>query len=105
MKIIILSIATLLSFGSFAQVKSLDGVELTQSEQNVYDFTVNGDYHALKLAKDLAVECDSYTTIPDDILGTDALCGYFFHFNGYDVLYILVPGGVVKGSLIRKEER
>jgi hypothetical protein len=105
MKTIILSIATLLSFGSFAQVKSLDGIELTQSEQNVYDFTINGDYQAFKLAKDLAVECDSYTTISDDILGTDALCGYFFHFNGYDVLYILVPGGVVKGSLIRKEER
>jgi len=104
MKIIILSIATLLSFGSFAQVKSLDGIELTQSEQSMYDFTVKGDYEAYRLAMDLAEECDSYTTIPDDILGTDALCGYFFHFKGHDVLYILVPGGMVKGSLIRKEE-
>lgn len=105
MKKIIVFFAILLPIGGYAQIKSLDGIELTQSEQGVYDFTVKDDYQSFKLVRDLAAECDSYTTIPDDILGTDALCGYFFHFKGYDVLYVLIPGGVVKGSLITKNAK
>jgi hypothetical protein len=106
MKTTIVSTLLVASLSLFAQQppKSLDGIYMTQVEQGVYDFTITDDFASHSLAVSLSDECDSFTEIPKDVLGKDGLVGYFFHFEDYDVLYVLVRGGTLKGSLIEKKK-
>lgn len=106
MKTTLLSTLLVASLSLFAQQppKSLDGIYMTQVEQGRLDFTINDDFVSYSLAVSLAEECDSFTEIPKDVLGKDGLVGYFFHFQDYDVLYILVRGGTLKGSLVEKKK-
>ena len=105
MKKLFLIIAAFVGFQLSAQVKSIEGLKLTKVEEGLFDFTIkNDDYKAYKLVRSLTEECTSYTLIPREVIGEDSICGYFFHFEGYDVLYILLRGGTVKGSLIEKKK-
>jgi hypothetical protein len=105
MKIALLSTLLVASLSLFSQQppKSLDGIRMTQVDDRL-DFTINDDFVSYSLAVSLAEECDSFTEIPKDVLGKDGLVGYFFHFQDYDVLYILVRGGTLKGSLLEKKK-
>jgi hypothetical protein len=102
MKKILLIAALVLGTQAFAQSAPLNGVELVEVKQNVKDFTITDDEQAYKLHRALLNECDSYTVIDNDILGSDAIHGVFFYFKDEKVLYILCRGGVVKGSVIQK---
>jgi len=92
----------------FAQKKpiALDGIELNLVKSGQYDFGLKEgiDYETYDLITSLTEACDNYTEIPKDVLGKDGLLGYFFHFEEFDVLYILCKGGAVKGSLIEKKK-
>jgi hypothetical protein len=102
MKKILLLAAIVLGSQAFAQSAPLNGVEFVEVKQNVKDFTITDDEQAYTLHRALLKECDSYTVIDNDILGSDAIHGVFFYFKDEKVLYILCRGGVVKGSLIQK---
>jgi hypothetical protein len=105
MKKLFLIIAAFVGFQLSAQVKSIEGLKLTKVEEGLFDFTIkNDDYKAHKLVKSLAEECTAYTAIPQEVIGKDGICGYFFHFEDCDVLYILLRGGTVKGSVIEKKK-
>jgi hypothetical protein len=108
MKTVFLSCLLFTSMSLFAQQKpiALNGIELTLVKPGQYDYGIKegNDYDTYELVISLADECDSFTEIPKDVLGKEGLLGYFFHFEDFDVLYILCSGGAVKGSLIEKNK-
>ena len=73
-------------------------------KSNVKDFTIRNDKRAYELVGNLTEECDSLKHISNDILGDDAILGYYFFCKEYDVIYILKKGGTVLGSVVRRRE-
>jgi hypothetical protein len=102
MKKMMIVLAMMLGSQLFAQEAPLQGVELTQIEKGVKDFTITDDFQAYTLHQSLIDECISYTIIDEETLSKEDLFGVFFHFENQTVLYILCRGGTVKGSLIEK---
>ena len=88
----------------YSQVKSLKGIPMRTVESNVKDFTIRNDRRAYELVGNLTEECDSLKPLTSDILGDDAILGYYFFCKEYDVIYILKKGGTVLGSVIKRRE-
>jgi hypothetical protein len=82
------------------QVLALENIRLKKIENNVWDFKVS-DKRAYRLVRELTTECDSFTMIPNESLGDNALLGYLFNFKNYTVVYVLLKNNGVRGSLIK----
>jgi hypothetical protein len=108
MKNLILFLAVLLGTQANAQVKALEGVELNYYKPGVHDFTIeklndsdSADHFAYSLLVDLNNECINSTRVPRDKDG-EINFGYIFHFEEYDVWYLCLYGGTIKGSLQKR---
>lgn len=108
MKNIILFLAVILGFQANAQIKALEGVELNYYKPGVHDFTIeklnesdSADYFAYNLLVNLNDESINSTRVPRDEEGIINF-GYIFHFEEYDVWYLCLYGGTIKGSLQKK---
>jgi len=82
------------------QVLALENIRLKKIENNVWDFRVS-DKRAYRLVRELTAECDSFTMIPTESLGDNALLGYLFNFKNHTVVYVLLKSKGVRGSLIK----
>jgi len=108
MKYFLLSLSLSLGFQANAQIKALEGVELNYYKPGVHDFTIeklndsdSADYFAYNLLVNLNDECINSTRVPRDKDG-EINFGFIFHFEEYDVWYLCLYGGTIKGSLQKK---
>jgi hypothetical protein len=106
MKKLLFIAAALVGLQLSAQVKSLEGLKLTKTEDSVYDFEIpaGNDKLAYDLVCNLAQECESFSDLPQEVIGKKAIHGFYFRFKDQDVVYILYKGGRVAGALIEKKK-
>lgn len=106
MKKLLLIVSALVGFQLSAQVKAIEGLELTKTEENVYDFKIpeGNDEQAYVVLCGLVEECKTFSDIELSILSKNALYGLYFRFEEYDVVYIMYKGGRVAGALIEKKK-